>query len=325
MKNTNLLLWIALGLLSSCGGKKEASSAEAAAAEPLSSTEIPLDSTLKVKEVIGIARIEPVGKIIQINAETAGFVKEVRFEENSMVKKGEVLVVLESAIENAQLRQAQSRIKTQQAVIASARANLESLQVKLANAQNTYTRDLKLLQGNAATQQSVDDSRFAVEDLQKQLAAQAASIQQQEARLEELRADIGLNETQVGKKNLRAPLTGTFLSCAIKPGNFISTETVLGDFAQEGPYIAIGEVDELFALRVKNGNKAYIRPQGERTILARGTVVFTGPYLKQKSLFSDRADNLEDRRVREVHVQLANNSKVLIGGRVECVIELENQ
>ncbi|WP_373550459.1 HlyD family secretion protein [Haliscomenobacter sp.] len=323
MKTKYLLFVSLVGVFSSCGGKKEANSA-AAENEPLTSTEVPLDSTMKVKEVVGVARIEPEGKIISINVETAGFVKEVLFAENARVKKGDVLVVLESSIENAQLHQTQSRIKTQQASITATKANLESLKVKLANAQNTYERNLKLLQGNAATQQSVDDSRFSVEDFQKQLVAQQANIQQQEARLEELRADIGLSQTQLGKKSLRAPLSGTFLSCDVKPGNYIGTETVLGEFARDGAYLAVGEIDELFALRVKNGNKAYIRPQGESNILARGTVVFTGAYLKQKSLFSDRADNLEDRRVREVHVRLDDNSKVLIGSRVECVIELEN-
>lgn len=323
MKTQFSFFLLLLGLLSACGGEKAAQSQKNEAAEPLTSTEIPADSTLKVKEVVGIARIEPYGKIISINAETAGFVKEVKFEENSSVQRGQVLVVLEAALENAQLRQVQSRIKTQQASISAAKANLESLKVKLANAQNTYNRNLKLLQGNAGTQQNVDESRFNVEDLQKQISAQEANIQQQEARLEELRTDIGLSQTELGKKMLRAPLSGTFLSCNIKPGNYISTATVLGDFAQAGPYLAVGEIDELFALRVKNGNKAYIRAQGSDQILASGTVVFTGSYLKQKSLFSDRADNLEDRRVREVHVQLDDNSKVLIGSRVECVIELD--
>ena len=169
MKTKYLLLVSLIGLFSSCGSKQDANSATAEK-EPLTSTEVPLDSTMKVKEVVGVARIEPEGKIISINEETPGFVKEVLFAENARVKKGDVLVVLESSIENAQLHQAQSRIKTQQASITATKANLESLKVKLANAQNTFERNLKLLQGNAATQQSVDDSRFNVEDLQKQLS-----------------------------------------------------------------------------------------------------------------------------------------------------------
>jgi hypothetical protein len=52
-------------------------------------------------------------------------------------------------------------------------------------------------------------------------------------------------------------------------------------------------------------------------------VIFTSPYLKKKSLFADKADNLEDRRVREVRVELSPKSQVLIGSRLECVIELK--
>ena len=89
MKTKYLFLVFLIGSISSCGGKKDASSASAQK-EPLTSTEVPLDSTMKVKEVVGIARIEPDGKIISINAETAGFVKEVLFAENTRVKKGEV-------------------------------------------------------------------------------------------------------------------------------------------------------------------------------------------------------------------------------------------
>jgi hypothetical protein len=52
-------------------------------------------------------------------------------------------------------------------------------------------------------------------------------------------------------------------------------------------------------------------------------VVLASPYLRKKSLFADKAGDLEDRRVREVRVQLDQPEKVLLGARVECVIEIE--
>jgi multidrug resistance efflux pump len=321
MKPSTLIVLLLALTFWNCGGKKSAESDPTA--QKTGDDKVVIDTNMNVKEVIGIARIEPSGEIVTINAESAGFVKEVRFVENQPVKQGDVLVQLTADVEQSQLHQAQSRIKTQQAAISAVQATLASLEVKLANAQNTYNRNLKLLQGNAATQQSVDDNRFAVEDWQKQIAAQQANIAQQQARLEELRADIGLSQTQLTKKTLRSPMSGSFLSCNVKPGNFISSETALGDFARSGPYLALTEVDELYALRIQLGQKAFLRPQGTKEVLATGKVVFVGSYLKKKSLFSDSANNLEDRRVREVKVQLDDNSKVLIGSRVECVIELQ--
>lgn len=313
--------WIILPIfliLQACGGN-EAQPGTAAADEDA----VQPDTPLVVNEVVGIARIEPPQKIITLNAETAGYVKAVKYEENQRVAQGDMLILLDSEVQEAQLRQARSKLKTQESAIATAKANLESLQVKLANAQNTYQRNQRLADGNALTQQELDDSRFAVEDLEKQIVAQQASIQQQENRLNELQADINYYQTLLEERIIRAPLSGTFLSTDIKPGNYITNNTAIGDFALDGPYQAITEVDELFATKVKVGQSAYIRLQGFTEKIADGKVVYVAPYLKQKSLFADGPDNLEDRRVREVRVELNSKKDILIGSRVECVIELE--
>lgn len=284
----------------------------------------PIDTSFILSEVVGIARIEPPGKINTLQAETAGFVREVLFGENQRVQSGQAIVQLDNTLEKVQVDQARHRVRTQEAAIGVARANLGSLQTKLAAARNNLQRESRLLEGNAGTRQAVDDARFLAEDLEKQTAAQQASITQQQALLEELRTALQYAQVQLDKKTLRAAQNGTFLSCAVKPGNYLQTGTALGEFAASGSYMAVTEVDELYALRVKDGMPAYIRPQGSQEILSRGQVVFTSPYLQKKSLFSDRADNLEDRRVREVRVQLGQSERVLIGSRVECVIVLDS-
>jgi hypothetical protein len=57
--------------------------------------------------------------------------------------------------------------------------------------------------------------------------------------------------------------------------------------------------------------------------LTTGTVYLLSPYLSKKSLFSDGAANMEDRRVREVRILLDNGNRVIIGNRVECVIAVK--
>ncbi|MBK7871048.1 MAG: efflux RND transporter periplasmic adaptor subunit [Saprospiraceae bacterium] len=316
MKKLFFLLIIA-ALWQSCGSKSDAT------ATTENPEEIKPDTPFVVKEIVGIARIEPPEKIITLNAQSGGYVREVRFQENQLVKKGDVLLVLDGDVEQAQLQQARSKVQPQKDAIMAAKATLESLKVKLANARNTYERNERLAKGNAATQQQLDDSRFNMEDLEKQIAAQQASIAEQQSRIKELDADINYYQTLSARRVIRAPLTGIFLSSNIKPGNYISNETALGDFAIEGLYQAIMEVDELFASKVQIGQNAYVRPQGSSEQLATGKVIYVAPYLSQKSLFSDSPDNLEDRRVREARIQLNSNDKVLIGSRVECVIEIE--
>ncbi|MBE2208487.1 MAG: efflux RND transporter periplasmic adaptor subunit [Saprospiraceae bacterium] len=312
-----LLPMLAIALfLQSCGPAEDqkAAAAEEAAVRP--------DTPLVVREIVGIARIEPPEKIISINAQTAGYVREIRFGEGSRVQKGDVLLLLDNEVEQAQLRQAQSKLQTQRAAITAAEASLESLRVKRNNARNTLERNQKLAAGNALTAQQLDDSRFAADELDKQVSAQQAAVAQQQSRLKELEADLAYYQTLLQQRTLTAPMTGTFLSSGIKPGQYITNSSVLGELAADGPYQAVTEVDELFAGRVQLGQRALVRLQGSTEPLATGKVVYVAPFLRQKSLFSDSPDNLEDRRVREVRVQLDKQDNILIGSRVECVIEV---
>jgi multidrug resistance efflux pump len=277
----------------------------------------------EVDKIVGIANVEPFGKLLPLSSEVNGVVTEIFKEANQKVNQGEKLIALDYKVEQTQLVQAQSKLRTQQAVIKAAQATLASLEVKRANAQATYERNQRLLAGGAATQQTLDDSRFQYEQNRKDAEAAQATLAQQQGRLAELQADVSYYQALLDRRFVKAPVSGLILSVDTKVGESISSTTVLGDFAPDGPLMAITEVDELFATKVKLGQTAFIRPQGGSDTLARGKVVFISPYLRKKSLFADKAENLEDRRVREARVELDSSANVLIGSRVECVIEVK--
>jgi HlyD family secretion protein len=278
------------------------------------------DTPLVVREVIGLARVEPPEKIITLNAESAGYLRELYISDGQRVKKGEVIARLDYQLEKAQLEQAKSKLQTQRDAVAVAEANLTVLQAKSENAQNTLERNRRLATGNATTIQQLDESRFALGEIAAQINAQRADIAKEQSRLRELEADVQYQQTVLNQRNLTAPMDGIFLKVDIKPGQFVSNNSALGAFAVDGPYLAVTEVDELFADRIQAGQKAFVRMQGGSDTLATGTVVFASPFLQRKSLFSDSPDNLEDRRVREVHIRLDANDRVLIGARVESII-----
>ncbi len=321
MKNT-LLAFITFLLISACGSGSDQPAGEAeTAARADSLKNAPLDIP---DEVLGIAVIEPAGRIVKVAAESNGIAREVRVRVGEPVKKNEVIVLLDDELETAQIRQANAKIGAQQESVAAARADAEVLRVQLRKAQADADRNLALQQGNALTQKELDDSRAAVDNLQAQIKAKEAAIRQQQSRIAELQADATYYQTLKNKKMVLAPAAGAFLTVDIKPGEFLGENSLIGEFAPEGDIIALTEIDELFADQIQVGQKAAIRLQGRSEILTTGTVVLAPPYLRKKSLFSDGADNLEDRRVREVRVLLDDPSKVLIGARVECLIRLRS-
>jgi multidrug efflux pump subunit AcrA (membrane-fusion protein) len=308
----NIYLLCALALLS-CG-KKDTKDA-GVATDTVSSN--------VVKQIVGIASIEPQTRLISLYAETGGTITKINYDINDNVKKGDVILEQERNVEKRQLEQAVSKLATQRSAIEVYKAQLASLKVKLENARVNFERNKNLYTSGSVTKQTLDDSEFTYNSQKSDAAAAEANVFEQENKLHELQADIDYNKSLVERKLVRAPLDGKLLSMDVRLGNYITSSQSICDFAPVGPLIAVTEVDELYATDIKDGLFAYIRPQGQLDTIAKGRIILTSPYLHKKSLFSDAASDLEDRRVREVRVLLDPSDKVLIGNRVECVILLD--
>ncbi len=298
-------------LLFACGSDKKAN-------EQLNK----IDS-VTIKQVVGIANIEPLKRILTLTPEASGVIRKINVEINQQVKKGDVLFVLDNETETAQLHQAESKLATQISVIEKNKAAVRTAETNLANSKTNLARSKNLFASNAITQKQMEDEQLNFETKTLQFESSKADLNQSQKRLAELKSDVEYYQTILNKKIIKAPLNGTILSVDTKLGVNVSTATALADFAPEGPVMAITEIDELFADEVKPDQKAFIRAQGDTVILATGKVILAAPYLRKKSLFSDKADNLEDRRVREVRVELDSTATLLIGSRVECIIELK--
>lgn len=297
--------------LGACGKKETAPSA--VAPEP----------PAPITQVMGIAIIEPGQRLINLASEQSGLVKTLAVGVGENLRAGQTILLLDTEVERAQLAQANSRTAAQNDALSAARENLGLLEVKLGKARQDLARDEALYAGNAITRQQLDNTRALIPDLEQQIKIQQANIRQQQSRLGELQADIRYYETLNTQKVVKAPTNGVLLSLDARQGEYLDARTPFGIFAPAGPVIALTEIDELFADKIKVGQTAKISTQGTNTLLSTGKVILTSPYLRKKSLFSEKAGDLEDRRVREVHVQIDDPSKVLLGARVECLIDIQ--
>jgi multidrug resistance efflux pump len=318
----SILYIFIVALLSTSCGKSKAKKAEEAALQ----LEAAKNAETTNNRILGVARIEPEGGIMNILAGTSGRISAVLIKENDDVQKGQPLLNIEIAEEKAQLAQAKSKIGAQKALVQANKANLEAIEVDFKNAQETYDRDVKLYAIKGQTKQVLQDSKATMDKLEKEVDAAKATINQSNSTISELNADINYSETVIKQKKVTAPVAGKILFLPIKTGEYVGVDTRIAEFAPTGPYIAKTEVDELFADRVQLGQKAYILSQATGDTLATGMVSFAAEYLKQKSLFKDQNTEQEDRRVREVHIRLdekANGKKPLIGSRVDCLINLK--
>ena len=277
-----------------------------------------------VSEVVGIGKIIPEGDIIQLSSAVNGIVEHIYKKENDSVKTGELIMELQHYVEDAQVRQLSAEINTQIEQVKADEAAIEEYQAKYDNALAQLGRLQSLFDKGAETQQAVDDAATIVKGFKSNLNRLRDNVLVSKSKLAETQGALDVSKKQREQKFIRSPIRGKLLEISTLVGSAIDNKTAFVQISPQGRTIADCEIDELFADKIADGQKAWIRNPGSLDTLATGTVYFTAGFLKRKSLFTDQAGEKEDRRVREIKVVLDKPEKLLLNERVECVIELKS-
>lgn len=276
----------------------------------------------KIKVVVGIGKIEPETEILPLASDRGGIIDKVFKGDGDMVKKGDMLLSINSDIEQLKVELIRNQILTQQNQIKFDKASITEAEARLANKNQLLTSSTELIKTGAETRQNLDDLKTEVKTLDAILEKSLASLAVSESKLRELNVELRSAIIEVAKRNLRAPSDGIVLDVMVTPGSAIPQYGEFAQFAPSGRIIARCEIDELFANKVQTGQTADITLVGNSEILTTGKVIKTTPFLKKKSIFSELAGDKEDRRVREVWILLDNPSNLLYNTQVECIISL---
>ncbi|WP_374164057.1 HlyD family secretion protein [Arcticibacter sp. MXS-1] len=275
-----------------------------------------------IQMVVGIARIEPEKGLLNIYANANGRISKIAASENESVSKGSDLALLDNQTDQALLSIEQSKAPAQRAAILSAQQNAKAMLSDLQKAQKDAALNEQLFNSKAITEQALNDSRAKVTRLQYDYQKLIADIGQQKSMVQEIDANIKYRKAILSDRQIKSAYPGTVLQWDVHPGDYVTPGQKLGQFAPDGPLMAVTEVDELFADKVEKGMKADIFSQMNGQKIGSGTVTYIAGFLKKKSLFSDE-NSVEDRRVREVKVLLNTDARVNINNKVDCKIYLK--
>lgn len=325
MKTRFIIALVALGiLLTACGGGAAKEDKDPKTPKNKENPNSPQAALTDPDEVVGIGRVEPEGEIIPLASMEPGVVVKVFVKQGDAVKAGDLLLELDHATLDAQIEQVRRRATTQAARIKTDEKSLGEAQLRLATLKTNVTRTENLAKGGAETGQNLFDQRSELLLQENAVQRWQAVIEADRAQLSEIQGDGLVLQQQVMQRMVRAPLAGKILTMRALPGSFVSSQMSFADFAPEGKTVVRSEIDELFAGFVKIGQEAHIVEMGTKKELSKGHVIYVSDFLKRKSLFSENAGEMEDRRVREVHVLIDSGEPMLINSRVECHIKTSN-
>lgn len=279
-------------------------------------------SDVKVTQVAGIGKVEPEKSIIRLAAKSGGIVSEVYINEGDSIREGDPLLQLDNELELLKTQQIRSQHQAQKILRDIAELDVREAGERFDNRSRLLASAKTLVEKGAETQQNLDDLDTEVKTLGIALEKSKSELMLSQVRLDELSVQLKIAETELSRKTICSPFNGLMLEMLVEKGTALNQFDDLAVIAPEGRTIITAEIDELFAGRITEGLQAEIRFIGSEDPVATGILIFVSPYLKNKSLFSKKPAEQEDRLVREVKILLDNDANLIFNSKVECIIKL---
>ena len=186
---------------------------------------------------------------VSIGSELSGTVLRVLVDVNDLVKKGQVLVELDTAKLNDQVARSRAALNAARAQVAQAVATVSETQGNLGRLEEVA----RLSGGKVPSKAELDSGRATLERAQaEELSARANVVQAQ--------ATVSTDETNLSKASIRSPTDGVVLTRTVDPGNAVAASlqavtlfTVAEDLSKLRLQVNVDEAD---VGSVKVGQKA---------------------------------------------------------------------
>jgi HlyD family secretion protein len=266
------------------------------------------------RRIAALGRVEPLDGVVKLSVPASlanDPVARILVEEGAQVQKGQPLAVLESAdslqrsVEQAQaaIAVAQRKLVAQDAVIEKNRAQLQQAEVEL-------RRYDQLFRDGAASAETLDRRRTLVSTSQANLDEARAERQTLGAEVEQRRADLARNSSELAKASIRAPFSGTVFKIYARPGDKVGDDGILdiGDSSRMG---VIAEVYQTDRPGIALGQKATVSADGFQGKQLQGEVVEIARQVSRQTVFSGQAGENLDRRVIEVKIGLGPQANAI--------------
>lgn len=229
-----------------------------------------------------------------------GYVQEIRFNDNQVVKAGDTLVVLDDRDYRIRLQQAEAALNaTKQSVnvsqsavteartgIATAQANIDAVKVRVWKATEDYNRYKNLYDDHAITKAQFDEMRAEKESAEASLAAAQSQLpviskkvgtnqQQAEATASNIalkQADIDYAKLQLSYTVILAPVDGIISKRTIQVGQLVQAGQPLFSIVSDKAIYITANFKETQMDNLRVGEKVDLKVDAFPDTTINGTV-----------------------------------------------------
>ncbi len=231
---------------------------------------------------------------------TTGKVMNITVVRGQRVKKGQLLLQLDSASINA-------RIKLARANLQAGMIAYRTSKLRMKTAETSFERNSKLAAKGVLAPGTLE--RFQAEfDLAKE--AVAAS----EANLAQLKASLELTQTAYDDTKITAPFDGLVVDVTVEVGEMVSPASAVAEIVDDSTITIVAAVDEADVGRLKVGMETRVETDAYPNVPFHGKLTYISPVV---------AKDLRQNRSLNVEVSLMDGSdkfKVGMSADIEVVV-----
>lgn len=206
-------------------------------------------------------------------------IKQMRVDVGDLVKKGQVLAVIEHTRLRQVVAQARAQVAGVRSQLAGAKVTLAGAKVAASSARREYRRLKRLLRGGAVGAQQVDMAKTQYESALTRVQAARAQARALKAQIRALRSAVAQARTAKSNAIVRAPIGGLVARRYRQMGDMATPQLPLVTLVRMDKVKVNVQLTEKDLARVKIGKAATIRVAGHPDRSFVGRVVKVAPTL----------------------------------------------
>src|ERR1700738_886727 len=155
---------------------------------------------------------------VQVGSQVSGVIAKLFVDFNSRVHKGDIIALIDPALFQGALLQAEADLSSAKANLLAARANLEKAKASLVQTKADFERATQLTRENITSQQQLDLAKANYDSMHASVGGAAASVTQAEAQVSQIAAALQVAQTNLNYTVIRSPIDGTVVARNVDVG-----------------------------------------------------------------------------------------------------------
>lgn len=203
------------------------------------------------KTVIGTGVLQP-SSVIDVGAQASGQIQSLKVEVGDVVRRGQVIAIIDPATQENTLRNAEAALVQAQAGKVSQEANLERAELE-------YNRQEQLVGRGFTSRANYDSAVASLKSARAQQRSIDAQIKQAEINLDRARVDLG-------RTTVTAPIDGVVAAVIVREGqtvNAVQTAPTLVRLAKLDVMTVRAQISEADVLDVRAGQPVFFTVLGD--------------------------------------------------------------